>query len=72
MSPRLVETIRWGALVVSIVVVAGFVVNDALQFVHGTRPSPLKLVMLFSGIGLWWFAMTCVDNLLLSIAVFDI
>jgi hypothetical protein len=34
--------------------------------------NPLKLLMLASGIGIWWFALACVENLLLGVALFDI
>src|SRR5690606_11155130 len=35
-------------------------------------PNPLKLVMLASGIGTWWFAMYYIDELILGVALFDI
>lgn len=64
--------IRWASLAVSIGVLIGFTIHVVAQSYRGTRPSSLKLLMLGSGIGLWWFVMLGVDNLLLSIALFDI
>lgn len=63
---------RWLALAISIAVLIGFAVSYVVQSLRGPKPSPLKLLMLVSGIGVWWFAMACVDNLLLSVALFDI
>ena len=57
---------------ISLAVLIGFAINYGMQYYCGPRPSPLKLMMLVSGIGIWWFAMLCVDNLILGIALFDI
>lgn len=67
-----VNTILWGCMGLTAFVFVGYFVNYAIQWYRGPKPNPLKIIMLFSGIGMWWFAMTCVDNLLISIAIFDV
>ena len=54
------------------VVLAGFTINSIVQSIRGQPPSPIKFLMLASGIGFWWFAATFVENLVLGIALFDI
>jgi hypothetical protein len=63
---------RWSALVFSVAVLLGFTVNFAIQWHIGPKPSFVKLIMLASGIGMWWYAMLGVDNLLIGVALFDI
>ncbi len=66
------STVRWGVLAAFVLVLIGFTVNYAIQTIRGPKPNPLKLVMLVSGIGTWWFAMCFVDELILGVALFDI
>lgn len=70
--PGALTACRWGCLAISIAVLIGYCINYLRQSRRGPKPSPLKLWMLASGIGLWWFAMMWVDNLLLGVALFDI
>ena len=71
-SAGVMNGIWWASLVVSVAVVIGFSQNYLTQLRRSPKPSTLKLTMLISTIGAWWFAMTCVDNLLMSIALFDV
>ncbi len=71
-STSILTTLRSSALVVSVVVLIGFALNFMVQWRIGSRPSILKLIMLASGIGMWWYAMLGVDNLLIGVALFDI
>ncbi len=66
------QVVRGISLGTFITVSAGFAANYVVQWRHGPKPNPLKLLMLASGIGTWWFAMLFVENLLLSVALFDI
>ncbi len=59
-------------MAICVVVLIGFSVNYVIQSYRGPKPNPLKLMMLVSGIGTWWFAMCFVDELILGIALFDI
>ncbi|WP_010583986.1 tetratricopeptide repeat protein [Schlesneria paludicola] len=70
--PWALTPLRWTLLAASIVVVIGFALNTFNQSQRGVKPNPIKLMMLISGIGTWWFAMLCIENLLLSVALFDI
>ena len=63
---------RWASIVISVAVFFGFAINYVIQLRHGTKPNPVKLLMLVSGIGVWTFAMCFVENLILGIALFDI
>ena len=71
-SSYTVAAVRWSALAASAVVLVGFTVNFAMRRRIGPKPSYLKLLMLVSGIGIWWYAMLGVDNLLIGVALFDI
>ncbi|MEZ6144745.1 MAG: hypothetical protein R3B91_04780 [Planctomycetaceae bacterium] len=67
-----VNGIRWATVVVCVVVFVRFTINYLLQLYRGPKPNPLKLLMLVSGIGTWWFAMYYVEELILGVALFDI
>lgn len=71
-SASILSAIRWSALGFSVAVLLGFIVNFVIQRRIGPKPSGLKLLMLASGIGIWWYAMLGVDNLLIGVALFDI
>ncbi len=71
-SPGVLQGVQIGGLAVSACVFIGFIANYVIQCYRGPKPSLLKLVMLITSVGLWWLVMTFVDNLLLSVALFDI
>ena len=71
-SAGVLQAIQWACLAGFGIVLVGFCANYLIQLYRGPRPSSLKLWMLITTIGLWWFVMTSVDNLLLGIALFDI
>jgi hypothetical protein len=71
-SIPVVTTARWIGLSFTVAVLIGFTVNFAVRSVVGPKPNPLKLLMLASGIGIWWYAMLGVENLLIGIALFDV
>ena len=70
--PKIVSAIQWTAVAISMGVLIGFSVNYAVQTYRGPKPNPLKLLMLASGIGLWWYTVVAVENLILGVALFDI
>lgn len=70
--PEFVHYLRWGCLAVSCAVLIGFLVNHIIQTSKGAPPNPVKLLMLASGIGFWWFAMVFIDDIILGIALFEI
>jgi hypothetical protein len=70
--PTCVHAIRWTWLAASVGVLIGFLFHHVVQSRIGPRPNPVKLLMLASGIGFWWFAMVFVENIVLGIALFEI
>jgi hypothetical protein len=70
--PAAVLAGRWAFLGASVAALIGFGANYAVQWSRGTRPNPLKLLLLASGIGTWWLAVVYVENVLLGVALFDI
>ena len=70
--PTYVHVFRGSCLAISVAVLIGFLVNHAIQTSRGPRPNPVKLLMLMSGIGFWWFAMVIVEDIILGIALFEI
>jgi len=62
--------LAWGLL--TAIVTTLFVMNYVYQRRQGQSPNPLKLMALASGIGLWWFAMVNVSELLLGIVMFEL
>jgi hypothetical protein len=70
--PTWVHNFRWACLAISLAVLFGFLANHVRQTRIGPQPNPVKLLMLSSGIGFWWFAMVAIDNIILGIALFEI
>lgn len=70
--PVAFHAFRWICLSISIAVLIGFLVNYVRQYRSGPKPNPVKLLMLASGIGCWWFAMVYIENIVLGIALFEI
>ena len=66
------EAVKWGGAAFSAIVLIGFSTNYLIQCYRGPKPSSLKLIMLITTIGLWWFVMIWIDNSLLGVALFDI
>ena len=60
----------WGAL--TAVVTIAFVLNLIQCRRAGRRPSPVKLLLLCTSIGFWWYANRVVDNLLIGILLFEL
>lgn len=75
--PLCVHVFRWVCLAVSIGVLIGFLINHVVQTHQGRThgrpvPNPIKLLLLTSGIGFWWFAMVTVESPILGVALFEI
>lgn len=70
--PRVILACQWIFLAITIVVFFGFLVNYVVQHYYGVKPNPIKLLLLVSGIGTWWFAVVYVQNVILGVALFDI
>jgi len=72
LPPLAIRSFQWICFAGSIVVLIAFLVNYIIRSRKGPRPNPIKLVMLASGIGFFGFAMMCVENPVLGVALFDI
>lgn len=70
--PSGIHAFRWFCLILTSVSAIGFVTNLLIQWKYGVRPNPIKLLLLSTGIGTWWFAIGYLDNILLGAALFDI
>ena len=53
-------------------VLLAFLINAWKQSRKGKPPSPVKLLMMVSSFGLWWFAMVGVSSLLVGLLLFEI
>ncbi len=60
----------WGFL--TAVVTTAFVLNYVYQRRQGQAPSLVKLTAMAGGIGLWWYAMVNLHNLLLGVLLFEL
>ncbi len=70
--PAAVAMFRWVCLGFSLVILAAFLVNFAVQSFRGRPPNPIKLLMLASGIGFWWFSFVYVEFSGLSVTLYEI
>ncbi len=71
-QPEQIVLARKLCLVAMAVVLVGFGINYIVQMRRGSRQSPVKLLILASGIGFWWFCMVGIENLVLGIAMFEV
>ena len=55
-----------------IAVTAAFLVNLTLKWKGGQRPSPVKLLLMATSFGFWWYANVSVENVLVGIALFEV
>ena len=70
--PDSVQIFRRVCFTASLLILAGFLRNHWVQSSRGQKPNSVKLLVLASGIGFWWFAMVLVDDIVLGIALFEI
>lgn len=67
-----IHGLQRAGLIVVVVVTVSFVVHTAYLWRKGTPPSPIKLLLMASSFGFWWYANVMVGNLLVGIALFEI
>jgi Flp pilus assembly protein TadD len=70
--PALLQNAQRVVLVIAIAVSILFVVNFVWMWVAGKRPNPVKLALLGTSIGFWWFCNNGVSNILAGIALFEV
>ncbi|MBA2586492.1 MAG: tetratricopeptide repeat protein [Chthoniobacterales bacterium] len=62
------QVMLFGAITVSVL----FIVNFSWMWARGKRPNPVKLALLVTSIGFWWFCNNGVTNILAGIALFEV
>jgi len=71
-EPEQIVLIRRIGVVATVVVLVGFGSNYIVQMRRGYRQSHVKLLILASGIGFWWYCMVGIENLVLGITMFEV
>ena len=66
---QILQQLTLGALVA---VNIAFLVNLVVQWRRGTPPSPIKLLLMVTSFGFWWYSNVLVANMLVGIALFEI
>jgi hypothetical protein len=64
--------LQHGILTLAIAVAILCVVNFAWMWVKGKRANPVKLALLATSIGFWWYCNNGVTNILAGIALFEV
>jgi len=72
LTAEFLSLVRQCALILTVTVVVMFCLNYVFRLLRGPRQNPIKLLLLASGIGTWWFAVDYVENIILGAALFDI
>ncbi len=70
-SVDLLAAVKWGVLVAVVVVTATFVLHGFLQMWRGNYPSVLKIALMATTFGYYWYCLATVSNLLISYALFE-
>src|SRR5437764_3750461 len=71
-SPWLLHDAQKIVLAAAIAVSVLFLVNFARMWLRGQRPNPVKLALLGTSIGFWWYCNNGVTNILAGIALFEV
>ena len=53
-------------------VTGAFLLNLAFMWKRGQRPSPVKLLLMATSFGFWWYSNVSVENVLVGIALFEV
>ena len=70
--PAVVAGARTAALGALVLVTTLFVLNTLRQWKAGSPPSPIKLLLMVTSFGFWWYSNVLVGNMLVGIALFEI
>jgi len=70
--PWLLQGTQQIILLVAIGVSVLFLANFARMWLVGKRPNPVKLALLVTSIGFWWYCNNGVTNILAGIALFEV
>ena len=72
LSPSAVQAAQWTCGLLTAGATIAFIVNAVSLSRRGQPPSRLKLLLLVTSIGFWWYAMIAVNNAILGVAMFEI
>ena len=70
--PGLLRATRQIMLLTAIAVAILFLINFARMWAQGKRPNPVKLALVVTSIGFWWYCNNGVANILAGIALFEV
>src|SRR5882724_4458039 len=71
-SPELLRAVQQIMLFGAIAVAVLFLINFARMWAQGKRPNPVKLALVATSIGFWWYCNNGVANILAGIALFEV
>jgi len=71
-SPGIIQYGQRVILFAAIAISVLFLFHFARLWVAGKRPSPVKLALLVTSIGFWWYCNNLVANILVGIALFEV
>ena len=71
-APWLLRGVQQGILFAAIAGSVLFLINFVWMWIKGKRPNPVKLALLVSSIGFWWYCNNVVTNILAGIALFEV
>src|SRR6266446_2080902 len=70
--PGLLRAAQQVMLLTAIAVAILFLINFARMWAQGKRPNPVKLALVVTSIGFWWYCNNGVVNILAGIALFEV
>jgi len=70
--PGLLRAAQQIMLLTAIAVAILFLINFARMWAQGKRPNPVKLALVLTSIGFWWYCNNGVANILAGIALFEV
>jgi Flp pilus assembly protein TadD len=70
--PSLLRAAQQIMLLTAIAVAILFLINFARMWAQGKRPNPVKLALVATSIGFWWYCNNGVVNILAGIALFEV
>lgn len=70
--PTWLRAVQQGSLAITVGISAAFLANFIWSWIRGSRPNPVKLVLLATSITFWWYCNNIVANVLVGIALFEV
>lgn len=71
-QPQVLRVLQQSVLFIAVAISISFLINFARLWVQKKRPNPVKLALLGTSIGFWWFCNNMVTNILAGIALFEV